>query len=145
MARAAVAVRTGRPLHSCCGGAPSGVVDGKLAYDLYGDRWSRFTFLIYLNDDFDGGATTFYTPSERPPDAPPDAKLLCCILQRTTPCVRPMQARKSARCARVVLRHTQRHMDGQVPPPCTREGRGGPSPGAYAKGASADPVQMKPG
>ncbi len=68
MARAAVAVRTGRPLHaSCCGGAPSGVVDGKLAYDVYGDRWSRFTFLIYLNDDFDGGATTFYTPSERPP------------------------------------------------------------------------------
>ena len=53
------------------------MVDGKLAYDVYGDRWSRFTFLIYLNDDFDGGATTFYTPSERPPNAPPDAPHAC--------------------------------------------------------------------
>jgi hypothetical protein len=77
MARAAVAVRTGRLLHSCCGGVPSGVVEGKLAYDVYGDRWSRFTFLIYLNDDFDGGATTFYTPSERLQIAPPDAPHAC--------------------------------------------------------------------
>ena len=26
---------------------------------------SRFTFLIYLNDDFKGGCTTFYTPNKR--------------------------------------------------------------------------------
>jgi hypothetical protein len=26
-----------------------------------GDRWSRLTFLVYLNDDFEGGATTYYT------------------------------------------------------------------------------------
>lgn len=43
----------------------SGFRDGKLVYDVYGDRWSRLTFLIYLNDDFDGGATTFYTPSPK--------------------------------------------------------------------------------
>ena len=78
------------------------MVDGKLAYDVYGDRWSRFTFLIYLNDDFDGGAATFYTPSERPLNCaaklrPPDAPLLRCILQRATPGARPMQGRKSAR------------------------------------------------
>ena len=32
-------------------------------YDGFGDRWSRLTFLVYLNDDFVGGNTTFYTPS----------------------------------------------------------------------------------
>jgi hypothetical protein len=118
------------------------VVDGKLAYDVYGDRWSRFTFLIYLNDDFDGGATTFYTPSERRQMRRTQATLLRCILKRTTPDARPMQARKSARCARVLLSHTHRYMAGHVRPPCKREGRGGPSPGAYAKGVSAVPAQM---
>jgi hypothetical protein len=29
-----------------------------------GDRWSRLTFLVYLNDDFEGGATTYYTANE---------------------------------------------------------------------------------
>eukprot|EP00955_Chlamydomonas_euryale_P003022 32029-Chlamydomonas_euryale.AAC.1 len=42
----------------------SGLVDGKVVFDFYGDRWSRLTFLIYLNDGFDGGSTTFYTPSD---------------------------------------------------------------------------------
>lgn len=37
--------------------------EGEYVYDAYGDRWSRFTFLIYLNQDFEGGCTTFYTPS----------------------------------------------------------------------------------
>lgn len=32
-------------------------------YDAYGDRWSRLTFLIRLNDEFLGGATTYFTPS----------------------------------------------------------------------------------
>ena len=63
------------------------MVDGKLAYDVYGDRWSRFTFLIYLNDDFDGGATTFYTPSEcrsmrRQMQLRRLQRALCCVLQR---------------------------------------------------------------
>jgi hypothetical protein len=30
-----------------------------------GDRWSRLTFLVYLNDDFEGGATTYYTANEQ--------------------------------------------------------------------------------
>lgn len=33
-------------------------------FDAYGDRWSRLTFLVYLNDGFEGGCTTYYTPSE---------------------------------------------------------------------------------
>ena len=36
---------------------------GKYVHDLYGDRRSRLTFLIYLNDGFAGGCTTFYMPS----------------------------------------------------------------------------------
>jgi hypothetical protein len=33
-------------------------------YDDFNDgRSSRLTFLIYLNDDFNGGCTTFFTPS----------------------------------------------------------------------------------
>ncbi len=38
--------------------------EGKVLFDAFGDRWSRLTFLIYLNDGFEGGSTTFYTPSE---------------------------------------------------------------------------------
>lgn len=35
--------------------------------DAYGDRWSRLTFLIYLNDGcaFDGGCTTFFVPAAK--------------------------------------------------------------------------------
>ncbi|RKO89073.1 oxidoreductase-like protein [Blyttiomyces helicus] len=44
----------------------SGVdADGKYVYDVFGDRWSRMTFLVYLNEDFSGGETTFFVPSER--------------------------------------------------------------------------------
>jgi hypothetical protein len=39
--------------------------DGQYQYDAYGDRWSRFTFLIYLSEDFEGGCTTFYTPAKK--------------------------------------------------------------------------------
>lgn len=39
----------------------SGEVDGCYQYDAYGDRWSRLTFLLYLNDDFEGGGTTYFT------------------------------------------------------------------------------------
>ena len=31
-------------------------------YDAVADQRSRLTFLVYLNDDFEGGYTTFYTP-----------------------------------------------------------------------------------
>jgi len=42
--------------------------EGEYLYDAYGDRWSRLTFLIYLNSQgdgpggFQGGATTYYVP-----------------------------------------------------------------------------------
>ena len=32
-------------------------------HDAFGDRRSRLTFLMYLNDDFEGGCTTFYMPA----------------------------------------------------------------------------------
>lgn len=39
-------------------------VTGEYLYDAYGgSRWSRLTFLVYLNDEFEGGGTTFFTPS----------------------------------------------------------------------------------
>ena len=39
--------------------------DGKYVYDAYeGERYSRMTFLMYLNEDFEGGCTTFFTPSK---------------------------------------------------------------------------------
>lgn len=37
--------------------------DGEYQYDGFGDRWSKLTFLIRLNEEFNGGATTFFTPS----------------------------------------------------------------------------------
>ena len=35
--------------------------DNKLVYDIYGDRISRMTLLIYLNDNYEGGQTSFFT------------------------------------------------------------------------------------
>ena len=43
----------------------SGLRDGKVLFDAFGDRWSRLTFLLYLNDGFEGGSTTFYTPGDQ--------------------------------------------------------------------------------
>ncbi|KAJ3347245.1 hypothetical protein HDU91_006828 [Kappamyces sp. JEL0680] len=37
--------------------------DGEYVYDAFGDRWSKLTFLIRLNDAFRGGATTYFTPA----------------------------------------------------------------------------------
>jgi hypothetical protein len=38
---------------------------GEYAQDAFdGDRFSKLTFLVYLNDDFEGGETTFYLPTE---------------------------------------------------------------------------------
>lgn len=44
----------------------SGEVEGCYQYDAYGDRWSRLTFLLYLNDDFEGGGTTYFTADAEP-------------------------------------------------------------------------------
>ena len=35
---------------------------GEYVHDPYGDRRSRLTFLVYLNEGFKGGSTTFYLP-----------------------------------------------------------------------------------
>jgi hypothetical protein len=44
----------------------SGIVDGKYVSDIYdGNATSRLTFLLYLNDDFEDGGTTFYSPSNK--------------------------------------------------------------------------------
>merc|ERR1712151_873891 len=37
---------------------------GLLVLDKYGDRWSQLTFLLYLNDDFEGGQTRFFFPGD---------------------------------------------------------------------------------
>jgi hypothetical protein len=46
----------------------SGLVNdnAEYAFDAFGDRWSGYTLLIYLNDDFEGGETTFFWPGVRP-------------------------------------------------------------------------------
>lgn len=40
----------------------SAVIDGRLHQDAFGDRRSVYTFVLYLNDDFEGGETAFYLP-----------------------------------------------------------------------------------
>eukprot|EP00747_Dinoflagellata_sp_TGD_P166656 gnl/TRDRNA2_/TRDRNA2_189790_c0_seq1.p1 gnl/TRDRNA2_/TRDRNA2_189790_c0~~gnl/TRDRNA2_/TRDRNA2_189790_c0_seq1.p1 ORF type:complete len:317 (+),score=23.33 gnl/TRDRNA2_/TRDRNA2_189790_c0_seq1:106-951(+) len=45
----------------------SGIDDkGRLLNDAFGDRASQLTFLLYLNDDFDGGSTRFFMQPARP-------------------------------------------------------------------------------
>jgi len=43
----------------------SGIVNGEYTFDAYGDRWSRLTFLVYLNEGMEGGTTTFFGPSDK--------------------------------------------------------------------------------
>jgi hypothetical protein len=33
-------------------------------FDYYGDQKSQITFLMYLNDDFEGGYTSFFKPKK---------------------------------------------------------------------------------
>ena len=55
----------------------SGIVDGKYVSDIYdGNVTSRLTFLLYLNDDFEEGGTTFYSPSN---------KIDCVVAQSVAP------------------------------------------------------------
>lgn len=44
----------------------SRVIDGDLVVNAYPDRYSLQTFLIFLNDDFDGGATRFLVNADDP-------------------------------------------------------------------------------
>ena len=42
------------------------VVDGELIGNAYHDRWSQLTFLVFLSDDYEGGATRFYLDRDKP-------------------------------------------------------------------------------
>ncbi|MFT5220268.1 MAG: hypothetical protein ACI822_002370 [Gammaproteobacteria bacterium] len=44
----------------------SRVIDNKLVHNAYHDRFSQLSFLIFLSDDFSGGATQFYVKAEDP-------------------------------------------------------------------------------
>ena len=44
----------------------SRVIDGQLVANAYPDRFSMMTFLIFLNDDFEGGATRFLVNANDP-------------------------------------------------------------------------------
>lgn len=52
----------------------SRVIDGELVHNAYDDRWSQLTFLLFLNENFEGGATRFFVDSEnlRRPAGNPD-------------------------------------------------------------------------
>lgn len=54
----------------------SRVIDGELVDNAYKDRWSQLSLLLFLSEDYEGGATQFYvspdnshTPARRPGDA----------------------------------------------------------------------------
>ncbi len=48
----------------------SRVFDGELVTNAYPDRYSLMTFLVFLNDDFEGGATRFLVNRDNPLQAP---------------------------------------------------------------------------
>lgn len=41
-------------------GSKVDVSSGRLVGDAYGDRWSQLTWVLYLNDNFEGGQTSFF-------------------------------------------------------------------------------------
>ncbi|MCO1335488.1 oxidoreductase [Microbulbifer sp. OS29] len=53
----------------------SKVIDNKLITNGYPDRYSEMTFLILLNDDFDGGATCFRVNADDPLKQPNQGSL----------------------------------------------------------------------
>lgn len=61
---------------------------GNYVHDAFGDQRSRLTFLMYLNDGFDGGCTTFYMPSSggtlRARGVQPRAGCVLCFPQGNT-------------------------------------------------------------
>lgn len=44
----------------------SRVIDGELVNNAYNDRWSQLSFLLFLSDDYEGGATQFYVSKTEP-------------------------------------------------------------------------------
>ena len=51
-------------------GSKADLTNGGVTRDAYRDRWSQLTFLIYLDDDYDGGETTFVVDAEGRPAMP---------------------------------------------------------------------------
>lgn len=43
----------------------SRIVDGRLVDNAWPDRWSQLTFLLFISDGYDGGATRFYVGGNR--------------------------------------------------------------------------------
>ncbi|MDH3389365.1 MAG: oxidoreductase [Gammaproteobacteria bacterium] len=57
----------------------SRVVDGELIDNAFNDRWSQLSFLLFLSEDYQGGATQFYVDrddSRRPARGPEDAGIV---------------------------------------------------------------------
>lgn len=57
----------------------SRVIDGELIDNAYGDRWSQLSFLLFLSDGYEGGATQFYVSkadSSRPARRTDDADII---------------------------------------------------------------------
>lgn len=44
----------------------SRVIDGELIDNAYDDRWSQLSFLLFLSEDYVGGATRFYVSKDDP-------------------------------------------------------------------------------
>jgi hypothetical protein len=44
----------------------SRVIDGELVHNAYDDRWSQLSFLLFLSEEFVGGATRFYVDPDDP-------------------------------------------------------------------------------
>jgi len=44
----------------------SRVIDGELIDNAYSDRWSQFSFLLFLSENYAGGATRFYLSRDNP-------------------------------------------------------------------------------
>ena len=51
----------------------SRVVDGALVDNAYDDRWSQLSFLLFLSDGYEGGATRFHVSKAAPPRPAPQA------------------------------------------------------------------------
>jgi hypothetical protein len=57
----------------------SRIIDGQLLGNAYDDRWSQLTFLLFLSDDYDGGATRFHVSkadSSHPARQPDDTEIV---------------------------------------------------------------------
>jgi hypothetical protein len=82
---------------------------GKYVHDRFEDRRSKLTFLVYLNDDFEGGATTFYLPDSEGGSglvargvAPQTGAVLCFPQGNTASLVHEGSAVEGGKCKYVI-------------------------------------------